>query len=206
MNPRKIVLIEDEETLANLLQTKLQRAGYEVNVAGDGIAGLELIRSVKPDLVLLDMLLPRLNGFGVLEKLEEDRLLPDLPVMIISNSGQPVEIDRALKMGVKDYAVKVNFDPGEVLEKVNSFFEENPLLSASGMTPSGKKNARSVLIVEDDLFLVDLLESKFIQDNYTAYRAIDAEQAREILSSNPPDIILLDIVCQARTALRFSKN
>ncbi len=106
----------------SLLVTKLERCGYEVKVAGDGITGLEIIHAKKPDLVILDMLLPRMNGFETLEKLHEEKILPSLPVIIISNSGQPVEINRAMALGVCDYLVKVNFDPKEIIEKVKRVF------------------------------------------------------------------------------------
>ena len=114
-----IVLVEDEKIMVSLLTKKLEGAGFEVKVAGDGAAGLALVKEAQPDLVLLDMLLPTLNGFGLLEKLVEEKLLPGLPVIIISNSGQPIEIERARKLGVRDYLIKVNFDPQELLVKVN---------------------------------------------------------------------------------------
>ena len=117
-----IVLIEDEEVVVDLLTKKLETAGYEVKTALDGIEGLKLIRAAKPDLVLLDMQLPRLNGFGILEKLAEEKILPRLPIVVISNSGQPIEIDRILKLGVRDYLIKVNFDPNEIITKVNIVF------------------------------------------------------------------------------------
>lgn len=65
------------------------------------------------------MLLPSLNGFSVLEKLAVEKLLPGLPVIIISNSGQPIEVERAKELGVRDYLIKVNFDPKELLTKIN---------------------------------------------------------------------------------------
>lgn len=116
---KTIVLVEDEQIMVDLLVKKLKDAGYLVKVAKDGISGLALIRKVKPDLVLLDMLLPVLNGFGVLEKLSAEKFLPKLPVMVISNTGQPIEIERVNKLGVRDYLIKVNFDPTELLIKVN---------------------------------------------------------------------------------------
>lgn len=190
-----IVLIEDEEIIVNLLGNKLEKAGYVVKAAQDGLAGLELIDRFQPDLVLLDMLLPRLSGFGVIEKLNEKKLLPKIPVIIISNSGQPIEIERALKLGVRDYLIKVNFDPSDVVSKVDHILtfqggqKEQTRSEASGDAPFV-----NVLIIEDDLFLVDLLERKFAQEQYRVYGATDVQQARRFLEDNDIDVILLDLV------------
>lgn len=122
-NKKLIVLIEDEQIMVDLLAKKLKDAGYLVRVAKDGVSGLALIKKTKPDLVLLDMLLPILDGFGVLKKLSAEKLLPKLPVMVISNTGQPIEIERVNKLGVRDYLIKVNFDPSELLVKVNNILK-----------------------------------------------------------------------------------
>mgnify|MGYP001607795151 CR=1 FL=1 len=106
---KTVVLIEDEMVILELLRTKLQNAGITVHTAQDGVAGLWLIKDIKPDLVLLDMLLPSMNGLQILEKMKEEGILPAMPVFIISNSGQPVEIERAMELGVRDYLIKVNF-------------------------------------------------------------------------------------------------
>ena len=164
INKKVIVLIEDEEVMVNLLVSKLEKAGYVVKAALDGVAGLELVRSEKPDLVLLDMMLPRLNGFGILEKLNEEKVIPALPVIIISNSGEPIEIDRALKMGVRDYLIKVNFDPNELMSKVSRLFGSED--GAKTAPEEGKISQANVLIVEDDVFLVELLERKFEQEHF----------------------------------------
>lgn len=115
---KKILLIEDEKLLADLLQRKLADQGYYVFVAGDGETGLQLVKEKRPDLVLLDLLLPRLNGLEVLEEIRNDEELRKIPVIIVSNSGQPVEIDKAKELGAKDWLVKTEFDPTEVVEKV----------------------------------------------------------------------------------------
>ncbi|MDP3769380.1 MAG: response regulator [Candidatus Sungbacteria bacterium] len=189
-----IVLIEDEEVMVNLLVSKLEKAGYMVKTALDGMSGLELVRSEKPDLVLLDMMLPRLSGFGILEKLNEDKIIPELPVIVISNSGQPVEIDRALKLGVRDYLIKVNFDPNELMSKVGRLFGAE----GDGVKKAAVKDERTVaanvLIVEDDIFLVELLQRKFDQENFKTYRAMDVATARAIVNSERIDAVLLDIV------------
>jgi len=115
---KKILIIEDEKILADLLEKKLKEKGYEVSVARDGIEGLDKMRKEKQDLILLDVIMPKMGGFDVLEEMNKDPELKKVPVIIISNSGQPVEIDRALKLGVKDYLIKTQFDPQEVIEKV----------------------------------------------------------------------------------------
>lgn len=117
---KKVLIIEDEEELLDLLQKKIVQEGYEVFAAKDGEEGLAKIKNVKPDVVLLDIVMPKLGGFEVLEAIakDEDAALKTIPIIIISNSGQPVEINRALELGVKDYLVKVDFTPQDVLEKV----------------------------------------------------------------------------------------
>lgn len=115
---KKILLIEDEQIIVDLLQRKLKDAGYEVIVTKDGQAGLEAIKRIKPDLVLLDVIMPKMGGFEVMEEVNKDQELKKIPVVIISNSGQPVELDRARELGVRDWLVKTEFDPQEVIDKV----------------------------------------------------------------------------------------
>lgn len=115
---KKILLIEDEELLTDLLQRKLTQEGYEVLTARDGEEGLKMIKEIKPNLILLDIIMPKKNGFEVMEEIIKDKELKKIPIIIISNSGQPVELDRARKLGAKDWLIKTQFDPQEVLIKV----------------------------------------------------------------------------------------
>lgn len=115
---KRILIIEDEALIGELLRKKLAQEGYYAFLVGDGEKGLEEIRSQKPDLVLLDIVLPRMNGFEVLEKVRQDRTVQNIPIIIISNSGQPVELDEAKRLGVVDWLIKTDFDPAEVVEKV----------------------------------------------------------------------------------------
>lgn len=115
---QKILLIEDEEIMVNLLQKKLTEEGYKIEIARDGIEGLEKAKLVKPNLILLDIVMPKMGGLEVLEEMQKDKKLKKIPVIIISNSGQPVEIDKAQKLGAKDWLIKTEFDPQEVIEKV----------------------------------------------------------------------------------------
>ncbi len=115
---KKLLIIEDEEVLLSLLQKKLIAEGYDVSIAENGAIGLEVMRKVMPDLVLLDIVMPKKDGFQVMEEMREDESLKNIPVVIISNSGQEVELERAKELGARDWLIKTEFDPMEVIEKV----------------------------------------------------------------------------------------
>ncbi len=115
---KKILLIEDEEILINLLQKKLIQENYEISVAKNGEEGLRLMKEAKPDLILLDIVMPKKGGFEVMEAMQKEDELKKIPIIIISNSGQPVELDRAKELGAKDWLIKTEFDPQEVIDKV----------------------------------------------------------------------------------------
>ena len=115
---KKILIIEDEEVLLDLLKRRLSQEGYQVDIARDGQEGMDKIKKDKPDLILLDIVMPRMGGFEVMEELNKDEELKSIPVVIVSNSGQPVELDRAKRLGVKDWLIKTDFDPQEVIDKV----------------------------------------------------------------------------------------
>lgn len=120
----KVLLIEDEEALIEVLNKKLTAEGYVVTIARDGQEGLEKMRTSRPDLILLDIVMPRMDGFEVLENMRKEEAIADLPVIIISNSGQPVELSRAKELGAEDWLIKTEFDPQEVLDKVNKFLNK----------------------------------------------------------------------------------
>jgi len=104
--------------MIGLLQRKLTQEGYEISVARDGEEGLKTMKEIKPDLILLDIIMPKMGGLEVMEEMAKDEGIKDIPVIVISNSGQPVELDRAQKLGAKDWLIKTEFDPQEVVDKV----------------------------------------------------------------------------------------
>ncbi len=115
---KKILIIEDEELMIKLLQKKLSEEGYEISIARDGEEGLKVMREVKPDLILLDIVMPKMGGLEVMEEMQKEPELKRISVIVVSNSGQPVELDRAQKLGAKDWLIKTEFDPQEVIDKV----------------------------------------------------------------------------------------
>lgn len=198
---KTVVIIEDEEALLELLRVKLERRGLRVLAARDGISGLDLIRQEKPALLLLDMLIPRLDGMHVLENMKAEGLLPGIPVLIISNSGQPVEIERAMTLGAADYLIKVNFDPQEVIARAEMLLGGHPTDRAPER--SGGRGQKHILIVEDDELLSGLLNHRFTEAGFAAHTARDADQARRLLAETDMDVILLDLVLPGMDGFTF---
>jgi len=115
-----ILLVEDDPFLSSVLRMKLEKESFKVVRAADGDEALNFLteQGVKPDLILLDLILPKKNGFEVLETIRQDPLLEKLPVIIISNLGQPSDIERGKALGVIDYFIKARLSVEELVNKV----------------------------------------------------------------------------------------
>jgi DNA-binding response OmpR family regulator len=116
----KILIIEDDKFLRELITQKLVKEGYETSSAVDGEEGVKKIKEEMPHMVLLDLILPGIDGFEVLTKMKEDPALGSIPVIILSNLGQKEDIERGLKLGAVDYLIKAHFTPGEIIEKIKN--------------------------------------------------------------------------------------
>ncbi len=120
----KILIAEDEEALATILRDELVRAHYAVTVARDGVEALRAARKNVPDLILLDLLMPRKDGFEVLRELKADAALKAVPVIILSNLAQDQDVRRGLDLGAVDYLEKVQLPLKQVVEKVRAYLSE----------------------------------------------------------------------------------
>lgn len=121
---KKIVLIEDEDILANMYKFKLEKAGYKVEVAKDGKEGVQLVKMHKPDLVLLDIIMPKKDGFMVLEEIKSDKSTKNIPTYMLTNLGQEEDIIKGKELGAIGYFVKADMTPGELVIKINKHFNK----------------------------------------------------------------------------------
>jgi len=120
---KKILIIEDDKFLRELIVKKLVKEGYEISEAVDGEEGVKKVKEEKPDLVLLDLILPGIDGFEVLSRTKEDPALSQIPVIILSNLGQKEDVERGLGLGAIDYLIKAHFTPGEIIEKIRAILK-----------------------------------------------------------------------------------
>ena len=120
---KKISVIEDDKFLRELIVQKLSNEGYDVIESVDGEKGVESVKKEKPDLILLDLILPGIDGFEVLARIKSDPAVSEVPIIILSNLGQKEDIERGLKMGAADYLIKAHFTPEEIINKVNAILK-----------------------------------------------------------------------------------
>ena len=117
---KNILVIEDDKFLRELIIQKLLKEGYDVSEAVDGEQGIKKIKEEKPGLVLLDLILPGIDGFEVLSQMKKEPDLSSIPVIILSNLGQKEDVERGLKLGAVDYLIKAHFTPGEIIDKIKA--------------------------------------------------------------------------------------
>lgn len=119
MSPKKtVLLVEDERNLLKMYDRKFTLEGFRVLQAENGKQALEIVKTEKPAVILLDIIMPELDGFQVLERLESNPETKDIPVILLTNLNQETDIARGMNLGAKDFLVKANFEPDEVVEKV----------------------------------------------------------------------------------------
>ena len=120
---KKVLVIEDDNMICTMYKTKLEQDGYSVFLADNGSKGLEMAMSEIPDIIMLDVIIPQLDGFTVLQKLKEDEKTKDIPVVMLTNLGTAEDQKKGKDMGAVDYMVKASFTPSQVSEKIKGYLK-----------------------------------------------------------------------------------
>jgi len=117
---KSILLVEDDPFMIDIYTTKLKEEGFSIEVAKDGEEGLRKIKEKMPDLVVLDIVLPQIDGWEILEKIKN---LENLKVVILSNLGQKEEVEKGMKLGATKYLIKAHYTPSEVVEEIKKILK-----------------------------------------------------------------------------------
>ncbi len=115
---KRILLVEDDPFLIDIYTQKLKSEGFEVEVSVDGEKVLRILQKKKPDLLLLDIVLPKLDGWEILKRINENPNFKDLKIIILSNLGQREDIERGRELGAEKYLIKAHFTPSQVVEEI----------------------------------------------------------------------------------------
>ena len=117
-NMEKILLVEDDPFLIDIYTTKLKGAGFTVKVVEEGEAVLPALKESMPDVLVLDIVLPQIDGWEILRMIQKEKTLKKLKIVVLSNLGQKSEVEKGLKLGAMKYLIKAHYTPSEVVEEI----------------------------------------------------------------------------------------
>lgn len=121
---KTVLLVEDNDFIRNMYQLKLAKSGLTVVEAADGTMALEKLRTFKPDLILLDLMMPNVSGIDVLKELNKQSVVPDLPVIVLTNVMNPATVNEAKELGARDYIIKTDLTPSQVVDKLKPYLSQ----------------------------------------------------------------------------------
>ena len=119
---KSILLVEDDPFLIDIYSTKLKESGFSVEVASDGESALHKVKEKEPDLVILDIVLPQLDGWEILRQIKSDPKLKNIKIIILSNLGQKEEVERGVELGAVKYLIKAHYTPSQVVEEIKEIY------------------------------------------------------------------------------------
>lgn len=203
---KKILIVEDEEFLSEMYKIKLVAEGYEVLVADNGMDGVDMAFSEQPDLILLDLMMPKMNGFQVLEKLKENDRTKEIKVYVLSNLSQGEEIKKGMFLGAEGFLVKASLTPTEVSDFVHKVFDkkqksekkiEDLKKSHKSAVKQEKGNGINILLIEDENAIAEMYEMRLQKAGYEVKLARNGAWGLKLSEEKKYDIIIMDIVMPA---------
>ena len=189
---KKILVIDDDVISLELLEDRLKASGYDVITVSDGEVGLDVARSERPDLIILDILLPNINGFELCERIREDPNLSSVPIMMLTAVYvEELDKEKGLQVGAKRYLMKADvfmskpFIPDRLLDNVRVLLGEK--------RPEEILLKEKILVIDDDPATLELLKVRLEAEGYKVITAQDGEVGLKIIDSEKPGMVILDI-------------
>jgi CheY-like chemotaxis protein len=189
----KILIALNDSTLQDLLFSSLKKVGYSVENIKSGKDVIDRLKKSKADLLLLDTVLAGKNGYDILKDKADDKSISNIPVIIVSNSGSPLQMNQIPSTpSIKEFIVRFHIEPDEVLEKIEKIFRGESINKDNKV--NSMTNGKKILWAEDDKLLSTILSNKIKQSNYILLKASNGDDVFKILENEVPDIIVLDIL------------
>lgn len=199
---KRILIVEDDKFIAHLCRSKFEEENFKVDVAYDGQAAIDSLKSVKPDAVLLDLMLPEVDGIGVLQFIRSDESLRDLPVIVLSNSSYFSGMAQsAWKAGATNFLNKADNAPKTLVAEIQKLLEGAPEQERDWNDPpplpprafiKPAEGPIRVIIADDDRLIHGVLGFFMEQAGFLVRTAYDGKRALELAEMDAPDILILD--------------
>ncbi|MDD5071873.1 MAG: response regulator [Patescibacteria group bacterium] len=219
MSIKKILIIEDEDALSEIYKMKFEQEGYRVFSASDGEEGIAAAKKAKPDLILLDLVLPKMDGYEVLKKLRKEEREGKSKVYILSNLGQNGEIKKGFANGADGYMVKANLTPSQLVKNVEKIFAgQNVGVKKRILAPmieEGKKEEEKreiknkgveILLIEDEGAIIEMYKLRLAREGYGVEVAKNGAWGIRRAKEKKFDVIIMDMMMPAMNGYRAIKE
>ncbi len=195
MSKEKILVALNDTGLANSLVEELNKLDYSPNIVTVGGDVIARMKEFKPDLLVIDTVLPNKSGYDILNEKSFDRDITKIPVIVVSNSGNPIQMKQIPSTPIiKDYIIKSHIEVKEIIIKIEKVFGREIKQENMENTKTGVGSGKKVLWVEDDRLLSSILSKKFESTGHILLKANKADELFKILETETPDIIVLDLL------------
>ena len=215
----KILIVEDDPMLVEIYEKKLTDAGFEVKVVSNGTAVKDEMISFAPDLVLLDMVLPDMDGFEILEAVKKEDTIKSIPIYVFSNLSSKEDMDRTTSLGAAGFLTKSSFTPTQLADELKKIVGHPPAHAQDAIVSSGKpvsvqekniekkeSNGKKVLIIEDEDVFIEMFGDKLIQEGFEVVSAKNGRWGIKEAEAGGFDCILIDMMMPAMNGYEAIKE
>ena len=185
----RILMVDDNEYTREIYQRKLEMEKFEVRMVNGGEECLQSLETSRPDLIIMDLMMPGMNGVEAIHRIRADARFARVPILVLSARDQHEDIQKVKSLGADAYLVKGKSRLNEVVAKIKEL-----LYQGRGVEESGEKKAPEILVFEDDKFFSELYQKILEQEKFVVRVAADGEEGVEILKKHKPDLIIMDLM------------
>ncbi len=214
----KMIIVEDDSMISEIYQKKFSEAGYDVAIANNGEQVLGMIKKEPVDIILLDLMMPKMDGFETTKAIRKNPANKNLKILIVSNLSQKEQQDEVMKLGADGFIVKANYSPSQLVKEVSRLIDQEKeeiknearINSENQTSQENKeneiKNQKKVLLIEDEDVFIEMFGKKLKQEGYYVESANSGEVGLEKALQKKFDIFILDVMMPVMTGEEIIEN
>ncbi|HRY82881.1 MAG TPA: response regulator [Candidatus Moranbacteria bacterium] len=204
----KIIIVEDDPMISEIYQKKFSESGYEVLAADCGEKALELDRTEKADIMLLDLIMPKMDGFEVIKNIRESNCNPGMKIFVFSNLSQKEDQDKAMKLGADGFIIKANYAPSDLVKEISRRMNQDREMEKNEASHNGdsqlsaekeKNGKKKILLIEDEEIFLEMFGEKLRQDGYVVETANNGAWGLKEALSKDFNLFIIDMMMPAMT-------